>query len=421
MIRALKDRIVELLRFSERYTKTDMVYLASAGGWLFIARALAAVAGLAATFALAKLLTPESFGTYKFVLSLFGIIAAFSLSGIGTAVVQAVARGFEGAYKSAYRSSLIWSAPMSLIALGVAGYYFYNGNELLGTSLIIVALAAPFIQSGNLFDSYLVGKQKFKSEAVLGTLSAVVPLFSAVLLAALTSSTFFAVGGFLIASALTNAALYHYVLWRYAPRSNEDPETASFGKHLSVMGILGAISFQADRVLIFHELGAVALAVYALALAVPQQLRFGSKMLATAALPKLSSGDPAAIHKALPRKAFIIFLVSVAIAGSYILIAPLFFHTFFPEYAAAVPYSQFFALVILFFPATLYQQYLTARMEKEKLYLLQTVVPLVKIVLLFVLIPPYGIWGAIGAILGMELFRLFLIMYLFTKVHVPRT
>ncbi len=418
MITHLKNHVVRLLRLSQRYTKTDMVYLARAGGWLAFARVIAGIAGLLATFALATILPPESFGTYKFVLSLFGIIAAFSLSGIGTAVVQAVARSFEGALRRAYTSSLLWSIPMSLLALLVATYYFINGNELLGSALILIALTAPFIQSGSLFDAYLIGKQDFKAESFLGSLSTIIPLVGAVTIAFFTQDTLWTVAGYLIMNALTNVLLYQFVLWRYKPNTSEDPETASYGRHLSVMGILGAISFQADRVLVFHELGAVALAVYSLALAVPQQLRFGSKVLATAALPKLSSNDPEATHQALPRKAFIIFLASFVIAGTYIALAPLFFHTFFPEYASAVVYSQFFALVILFFPSTLYQQYLTARMEKEKLYMLQ-VVPFVKIVLVVVFIPLFGMWGAIGSILGVELFRLLLIMYLFTKIN-PR-
>lgn len=409
---ALKSIFLLFLRFTERYTRTDMRYLASAAWWMGATNVFAGVLGLLLTLVLASVLTKEGFGTYKFVLSLFGIVTAFSLTGINTAVTQAVARGFEGAVRSGYRTGMRWSAPMVGVALLISGYYFLNGNILLGSALLAVAVAAPFIQNGNVFNAFLLGRQDFRTLAVIGGIFAGVP-------AVVTASTVLvfpdplaALVSYLASSACTTLGLYYYILARYKPNDREDSATLGYGKHLSLMGILGAVSLQADRVLIFHGLGAAPLAVYALALAIPQQLRVGSKILGAAALPKLSIGDVESIRASLPRKALVVFCVSVFIAGAYMLAADPFFRIFFPEYLEAIPYSRMFALVILFFPATLYQQFLTARMEQKSLYFLQTSVPLVKIALLLVLIPLYGLYGALFSILGMEAFRLLLVVYL---------
>lgn len=65
----LKTRIHALLRSSERYFKTDMVYLAKGGSWLFSAQVLSGALSFILAIAFANLVPKEAFGTYKYVLS----------------------------------------------------------------------------------------------------------------------------------------------------------------------------------------------------------------------------------------------------------------------------------------------------------------------------------------------------------------
>ena len=93
----MQNYLYRILRWSERYTRTDMVYLAKGGFWTGVKRVFGIPLGIGLSIALANLLTPEDFGVYKFVLAFAGIITAFSLTGMSTAVMQAVAQGYEGA------------------------------------------------------------------------------------------------------------------------------------------------------------------------------------------------------------------------------------------------------------------------------------------------------------------------------------
>ena len=97
MFTRLKGKSLALLRWSEAYTKTDMLYMAHGGSWLTFAKAVGMASSLLLAAAMANLIPPEVFGNYKFVLSATGIIGAFSLTGMGTAIIQAVSRGYEGA------------------------------------------------------------------------------------------------------------------------------------------------------------------------------------------------------------------------------------------------------------------------------------------------------------------------------------
>ena len=92
----IKNRIYRLLRRSERHTKTDMVYLASGGFWLTVGQIISSAATFGLAIAFANLLPKETYGTYKFVLSIAGILTIFTLPGMVTSLTQAVARNFEG-------------------------------------------------------------------------------------------------------------------------------------------------------------------------------------------------------------------------------------------------------------------------------------------------------------------------------------
>jgi O-antigen/teichoic acid export membrane protein len=70
---------------------------------------------------------------------------------------------------------------------------------------------------------------------------------------------------------------------------------------------------------------------------------------------------------------------------------------------------------LLFFPISLIGIFLTSQRKTKELYLLQ-VVPTSKILLLIVLLPIYGIWGAIFALLGALIINLGILIILFKKL-----
>ena len=415
MIATTKERLRRLLAWSEKYTKTDMIYVARGGFWITLGRIAGAGSGFLLTLLLANTLSKETFGTYKFVQSIAGIVVAFSLSGMGTAITQAVARGNDGALYTGFRSFMRWSVLMTITAWCAAGYYFFNGNETLGWSLLVIGLALPLSQGGGFYSPFLIGKKDFRRETLFGITATITPMIVTGITAFFTESVPLLVLAFFGTGAITGMVLYRLTVRMYSPGRTDEDTPVTYGKHLSVMNILGMVSFQLDRLLVFHYLGAAQMALYAVALAAPQQLRFGSKLLSTMALPKFSANDPSEVRRTLPRKALIVLLGSALIAGTYIVLAPFFFAIFFPTYTDAVIYSQIFSLVILFFPVSLIQQFFVGQMRKKELYVLQIIVPMVKIVLLFVLLPRYGIWGALIAIFSMEIVRACLIAFLFMR------
>ena len=70
----LRQKMLEFLRWSERYSKTDMLYLVRGGFWLSLNHIAASVSSLILAVAFANLIPAETYGTYRYVLSIIWLM-----------------------------------------------------------------------------------------------------------------------------------------------------------------------------------------------------------------------------------------------------------------------------------------------------------------------------------------------------------
>jgi len=122
------------------------------------------------------------------------------------------------------------------------------------------------------------------------------------------------------------------------------------------------------------------------------------------------------------KKAVLLWLFALSLIIPYWLVAPYLFEYVFPKYEEYVLYSQVFALIMLFFPAMLFDSALKAHEQVTALYIQQTVVPISKLVLLLILVPFFGLWGVIYTMLINRLSAFLLNIFFFYKIpDVPKT
>lgn len=391
------DRIVRFLRWSEKYMLTDMVYLAKGGFWLTLGQLAATASGLLLIVGFANLLPKDVYGTYKFILSLAGIIASFSLTGMGIAVTQAVARGMDGMLRTGFRVQLRWSIIMVLAAAAGAAYYFINGDRVIAVSLLIAGAFSPIIESASLYGDFLNGKKDFRRGAIYGIARSLIPVAALLVTMSLTKDVVLLVLAYFLSHAATSGFLYLRVLKAYKPSPATDFSNVGFGKHVSLMNVLSIGASQLDKILVFHYLGAVQLAVYGIAFSLPAQMKIATKVLNTLALPKMSSASLQTIRSAIWQKAAKLFLGFGIIIAVYILAAPLIFRLIFPQYLEAVAVSQALALGYIFSPTLLFTETFYALKRQKDIYILKLITSGARILLLFALLPPFGIWGAVYA------------------------
>src|SRR3989338_3126996 len=114
MRQTINRKILEFLKWSERYTKTDMRYASMGMFWILLGKAGLSLISLATMTAFAHWLPKETYGTYQFIISLFGIAGIFTLSGISTALVGSIAQKKEGTLLAAVKEKIKWGSLGSL-------------------------------------------------------------------------------------------------------------------------------------------------------------------------------------------------------------------------------------------------------------------------------------------------------------------
>jgi O-antigen/teichoic acid export membrane protein len=268
----IQKQLVTFLRWSERYTGTDMVYLASGGLWLILEQISGVILSLFVAVVFGHVAGKDLYGNYKYVLSLATILGAISLSGLGDAIGQAVAKGKDGALKQGFRLNLIWSGPFFLASIGLSVYYFAVGNPFVGGSLLIVAFVQPFAASASYFTSFLFGQKDFARGAIYMMVENAIT-YGAVLGALFIGERAIAlVAAYFIANAVSSL----FFTWKtshHARNDEKDPELLIFSTHLSVMNILGVLADRFDSIIVFTLLGPAQLATYAFSIAAPEQLK----------------------------------------------------------------------------------------------------------------------------------------------------
>ncbi len=399
-----KKFLYTLLRKSERHSKTDMVYLAHGGFWLTLWQSVTALSALIVSIIFANFLPKEVFGIYRYILSLSAIAGSFSLSGIGGAVTQAVAKGYEQTLVSAFRMNLKWSSLTTLVSWAMATYYYVNGNNTLALALFGIGLILPLYNSFILYGAYLSGKKHFKENAIYGIFLSIVPA------TLLVSVFFFTQNPAILALVSLGAGLcvaaffYVYVLRKYKPYGGSSSAALTYGKHASLMGILGVIALQIDGILIFHYIGAAELAAYALALAFPQYIWNLLRNISTLALPKFAAKDIHDIKKVLPKKILLLSAGAALLSLCYILVAPFLFNIFFPLYPEAVIISQVLSLSLLGIASAISITVLQAMLATKKVYVYTFTSSAFHIITAVIFIP---LWGVIGAAISYTATRIF--------------
>lgn len=392
----VRKRLSSALNVGEKILKTDVRYVARGGFWLSSAHLLTGFFSFLTSIAFANLIDQETYGIYKYIITLGGIAAVFSLSGIGTALSRAIARGFEGSFVDLLKKNILWGLFTTIAALAGAGYYFLNDNTTLAWGLVVVAILSPILDSLELHNSYLNGKKAFATNAFLRIGRGVFVFLG------LSSVLFFEKNPVIIVCFYfifhtIAAGIGHLITVKlFKPQGTIDPEAFGLSKHLSAMSVLSNIADRIDNILVFHYLGAAQLALYNFALIIPTHISSFVKQVGTLAMPRFATQEKKIIQQSLFRKTLLLFLVSIPIFIVYVLTAPWIFKIFFPLYIESITYTQVYGTIILI-SGVLPIAFLDSQLAIKEKYFLTAVNNITKIILLFVGVLSYGIWGLIIA------------------------
>ncbi|MFW6210438.1 MAG: oligosaccharide flippase family protein, partial [Patescibacteria group bacterium] len=207
----------QLLDRINQRARTDIKPILGGLSWLFSGQILIAVIGFLSTVVLANFLDEASFGEYKYLLTLAGMVGVLSLTGLKEATVRAVAQGNEAELYRTIRLILRWSGGMILTASGIAGYYFYMGNEQIALAGLAMLLFVPMATAFSTFLPYLNGKQLYGSFATLRTLYLAAPPAATLGVVWFTTDVLLLFVSFVAAQGIGALLLFLCTIRRYPP------------------------------------------------------------------------------------------------------------------------------------------------------------------------------------------------------------
>lgn len=392
----LRKKTYDTLRASERFLKTDMVYLAKGGFWLTFAHGFSTLMGFMLSIGFANLLTQDAYGIYKYILSIGGIIGIFALSGLSSAITRASAKNKDGTFLKMFWISIRWGTGVTILGAILAAYYFYKGNSTFAIGMLLVGAGAPLIDSLELYGAFLNGKKDFRRSSLYKAGRSLTVSIGILTLLFFTKEPIMLLIGYFFFHIAALAILFKWTTKHHIQNKEIDADALRLAKHGSVMNAFASFAERIDNILVFQFLGPIQLAIYNFAQVIPINLAGFIKNISTLATPKYAIQDKSVAQKALMQKSFKLFLVGFLVVGVYVLFAPFIYETFFPAYIEAIPYSQIYALTILFSGA-LPVAFLDAHIAIKEKYIATFIAGIQKISILFIGIYFWGLWGLVFA------------------------
>ncbi len=399
-MQSLKVRIHDFLRRGDAIFKTDVVYLLKGGSWLGFGQVVATGSSLALAILFANLLPPATYGTYKYILSIAGLLGITTLSGVNLSFAQAAARGAEGTFLPALHAKIRWGLIGLSIALSMAGYYLLQENTTLAIALCIAAIFIPLTDPLSLFTVYLQSKKQFRESILSFSITQILACGTTALTLLFTDNLFVILISYFAPFTLLRYFFHRRTLRRFPPNGAVDPAVISQGKHLSFIGLASSAAAYLDDIIIFQTIGAAPVALFGLASAPIEQVRALGKNLPTLALPQLTHRSIQEINALLYPRLLFFALLGVGFAGAYSLFAPYLFAWIFPHYVDGVFISQLFAFIMaLQFPGQFFSAVMQSKIDRiPQSWLYWGSVPQVLLVgSLLVLTPLFGLYGVIAS------------------------
>lgn len=410
-MKIIKTFIIHLLKKAEEYAKVDIIYVVKGGSWLLFGQLIISTTSFILSIAYANLVSPQTLGTYRFILSIIGILSIPTLGGINTSLTRSIANGKYGTIIPSLKTKIKWGILGAIGSIIMSIYYFLNDNSDLSFIFLIVSIFLPFMDSFMLYDSVLQGRKDFRSSTLNFIYSHLISFTLTLSTLLITNNLYALVLVYLSSWTLTRGFFLYSTINKLGTHGELDHSSIPYGKHLSAMGIIGTIANSLDRLLVFHFLGATELAIYSIVIGPPEQIKALLKHVYTLSLPKFSSPDSQTNKKNIWGKTIKFMVLIIILVVGYIVFSPIAFDIFFPQYKNYVFYSQLFSLSLIPLAMLLPYSLLESTGNTRALYKFNTTSSVIEIILLVVCIPTGGLLGVIVARILSRLVNFFLSLF----------
>jgi O-antigen/teichoic acid export membrane protein len=372
-----------------------MVYFASGSFWQTFGQISSNLLALILVIVFANFLPKETYGTYRYLISLAGILNVFTLTGMSQAVTQAVSLGREEVLRRSVRYQLKWNLILMLASWSLGAYYFFHANFAYAGALLVLSLATPLTAALNTYGPYLAGKREFRLNNIFSLFSTLIYVLGMLGAIFWSGEVIWLIVAYAATTTLANLIFYFLTLWMFRPplgSAESSRDVLKYGRHLTYINLMTPVVGQLDSVILNHFWGAVPLAVYSIATAIPNRAVPFVKSWVDVGFPKIANKSGEEIDATLYRRIGQGFLFGAVCAVGYIVVAPFAFALLLPQYDDAVIYTQLLSIMFLFSTSNRYLgNLLTAHKMSREILVVSVVQNVLRLIYFIVL----GIWGGI--------------------------
>ena len=346
LLMSIRNLTKTAIRTAEKITGLDVPYFFKGGFWMSITQIAFILSGIALSVAFTRLGDKALYGKYQFVIALAAVFMITTLPGTNTALMQAVSRGFEKTFSIIFKQKLLWSLLGTLGLFITAGYFYFIRQDLsFGVVFVIAALHFPFLFWNSLLINFFFGKGDFARanyylvvERILVVVAVCIALF-------FTNKFIIIILVYYFISALTNCVNFARFKTKYSLKKRTDTKSVRYGWHLTWMTIIPKALVQIDKILIPAFLGIEALAVYVIAIIIPDMIENFMGLMHMVSFKKLVFLKKKQILPKLMKWWVLVFFVVVV--GVTVLLMPFAITLLYgADYQSSIRLGQMYALML---------------------------------------------------------------------------
>ena len=367
---------------------TDSMYLGAATG-------VSGAAALMVSLIFTRLSTPEMYGQYRYIFSILGVIALFSLPGMNVAIARSSARGFDGTLWEGTKARLRFALLGSAVLVAIAGLLAYQGRPVLARAALVGAVLFPLLWPLDSYLFYFNGKRQFRRFATFTAVLALAPLLVLLVTVLVTDHVEYVILTNLLTVAGLNVMLMLHTLRGVGYNQPVDVEGLRYGWRVSGVNVIGTVHAHLANLVVGTFLGFTDLALFTVGTICAEMFKKAMDVLNLQMFPRLAAADKRDARVSLRRSLLIGFpvmlLTGMIVFVSLPVLVPLVFTA---QYRESILYARvLIAGVILSFPGNQFNTYLASRGQARAQYRLLASALLVELVSLIILARQLGLLG----------------------------
>ena len=387
-----------------RFRNKDTVrYFVGKGVLLWPLNILGVGLGFVSTILYARLLTPEQYGQFSYVMAMMTLFGFLSLQGIYTAVAQAAARGADGFMSTGTHARMRFSLLGTVAMAGIGFACWRSKGPDVAISCFIAAAVFPAFYAFENCWAILTGKKQFEKFAKFRAVQMLTTTGVTWLALLLTRSVPWVFAANVCGTALTQLIFYRLCIRQLKTNDTVQPDSLSYGKRLSALQVVTCVESRLDQVVLGTFLPFAALGWFNMASRISDaMLQESWTAVARLLFPRLAEcSEEEARRRARVWGAYLVAGFIVLAGLFWVFASWLLPWILGPAYLESVKLSRWLILIgALGLAWPIFEVYCQARATEKALWTARLVLTGTHLTLLTLLIKPLGLTGVLMSIAG---------------------